>query len=81
MGAHLVAWIACFSLLGSIGSVAGAGLMLLFPASAIRRVILPCLVSYATVARSRPRTRSRAALLFVGQRSCDRAAGNRALRP
>jgi zinc and cadmium transporter len=43
---HLLAWIATFSMLGSIASVAAAGLMLLFPA-AIRRILVPCLISYA----------------------------------
>ena len=36
-----------FSILGSIGAVAGASLMLLFPDS-IRRTLVPVLVSYAT---------------------------------
>jgi zinc and cadmium transporter len=43
----LVAWIVGFSLLGSLGAVAGAAAMLLFP-DAIRRVIVPCILSYAT---------------------------------
>ena len=40
-------WIIGFSFLGSIGAVAGAALMLLFPDS-IRRTLVPSLVSYAT---------------------------------
>jgi zinc and cadmium transporter len=40
-------WIIGFSVLGSIGAVAGAALMLLFPDS-IRRTLVPVLVSYAT---------------------------------
>jgi zinc and cadmium transporter len=43
----LLPWIAAFSLLGSVVSVGAAGLMLLFPV-AVRRVLLPCLISYAT---------------------------------
>lgn len=43
----MLLWIAGFSLLGSVGAVAGAGLFLLFP-TRIRRVLVPCLVSYAT---------------------------------
>lgn len=40
-------WIIVFSLLGSVGAVAGAGLMLLF-AEGVRKVLVPNLVSYAT---------------------------------
>jgi len=40
-------WIIGFSVLGSVGAVAGAALMLLFPDS-VRRTLVPCLVSYAT---------------------------------
>lgn len=40
-------WIIAFSLLGSIGSVAGAALLLIIPAG-IRRILVPNLVSYAT---------------------------------
>jgi zinc and cadmium transporter len=36
-----------FSMLGSIGSVAGAALLLLFPEN-IRKILVPCLISYAT---------------------------------
>lgn len=42
----LLLWIIVFSSLGSIGAIAGAALMLLFPAN-IRRLVVPCLVSYA----------------------------------
>jgi zinc and cadmium transporter len=40
-------WIIGFSVLGSIGAVAGAALLLLFPDS-VRRSLVPSLVSYAT---------------------------------
>lgn len=40
-------WIVVFSLLGSIGAIAGAGLLLAFPAM-IRRTIVPYLISYAS---------------------------------
>jgi zinc and cadmium transporter len=43
----MIFWIIGFSILGSIGAVAGAALMLLFPES-IRRTLVPVLVSYAT---------------------------------
>ena len=43
----MLAWIIGFSLLGSIGAVAGASLLLLFP-DGMRKVLVPCLVSYAT---------------------------------
>jgi zinc and cadmium transporter len=43
----MIWWIIGFSILGSIGAVAGAALMLLFPDS-IRRTLVPALVSYAT---------------------------------
>jgi zinc and cadmium transporter len=43
----MLLWIIGFSILGSIGAVAGAALMLLFPDN-IRRVLVPGLVSYAT---------------------------------
>jgi len=43
----LILWILVFSLLGSIGAVAGAGLMLALPAM-IRGRLLPYLISYAT---------------------------------
>ncbi len=36
-----------FSLLGSIGAIAGAALFLFFP-EGIRKVLVPCLISYAT---------------------------------
>lgn len=43
----LLGWIIVFSILGSLGAIAGAALMLLFPANA-RKSILPYLISYAT---------------------------------
>ncbi len=43
----LLGWIIVFSILGSLGAIAGAALMLLFPKNA-RKSILPCLISYAT---------------------------------
>jgi zinc and cadmium transporter len=43
----LLPWIIGFSVFGSVGAVAGAGAMLLFP-EAVRRRIVPALVSYAT---------------------------------
>jgi len=42
----LLAWIIAFALLGSIGAAAGAALLLLFP-RAIRRDLVPALISYA----------------------------------
>jgi zinc and cadmium transporter len=43
----MLAWIVPFSLLGSVGAVAVSAVLLLFPAGT-RRVLVPCLVSYAT---------------------------------
>jgi len=43
----MIAWIIGFSLLGSIGALAGASLLLLFP-DGMRKVLVPYLVSYAT---------------------------------
>jgi zinc and cadmium transporter len=43
----LLTWIIIFSVLGSIGAIAGAALLLLFP-QAIRQSLLPLLLSYAT---------------------------------
>lgn len=43
----MLPWIAAFSILGSIGAVTGAALFLLFP-EGVRRVLVPCLISYAT---------------------------------
>lgn len=43
----LFIWIVGFSLMGSIGSIAGAALFMLFP-EGIRRFLVPILVSYAT---------------------------------
>ena len=40
-------WIIGFSLLGSMGALAGAALFLLFP-EGIRKDLVPCLISYAT---------------------------------
>ena len=40
-------WVLGFSLLGSIGSVAGAALLLVFP-DAVRRKFVPCLISFAS---------------------------------
>lgn len=42
----MLLWIIGFSVLGSIGAVAGAALMLLFP-EGIRWTLVPCLISYA----------------------------------
>ena len=39
-------WIIAFTLLGSVGAILGAALLLLFP-QAVRKVLLPYLVSYA----------------------------------
>jgi zinc and cadmium transporter len=43
----LIVWIIFFSVLGSIGAIAGAGLMLTLPAM-LRGHLLPYLISYAT---------------------------------
>lgn len=43
----MLLWIVGFSLLGSVGALAGAALFLFFP-EGIRKVLVPCLVSYAT---------------------------------
>jgi len=43
----LFAWILAFSLLGSVGAVAGAGLLLAFP-TAVRKALVPILIGYAT---------------------------------
>lgn len=43
----MLLWIIGFSVLGSIGAIAGAGLLLIFP-DRIRRVLVPSLISYAT---------------------------------
>ena len=43
----LFLWIIIFSTLGSVGAIAGAALLLLFPDS-MRKRLLPCLLSYAT---------------------------------
>ena len=43
----MLSWIVGFSLLGSLGAIGGAAVFLFFPAS-IQRLLVPCLVSYAT---------------------------------
>ena len=43
----LLTWIVVFSVLGGVGAIAGAALLLLFPQST-RKILLPCLLSYAT---------------------------------
>ena len=43
----LLGWIIIFSILGSIGAIAGSAVMLLFPEHT-RKTLLPCLISYAT---------------------------------
>jgi zinc and cadmium transporter len=43
----LLSWIIVFSILGSVGAIAGAALLLLFPEQT-RKSLLPCLLSYAT---------------------------------
>lgn len=43
----MLLWIITFSVLGSVGAVAAAALFLVFP-EGIRKVLVPCLVSYAT---------------------------------
>jgi zinc and cadmium transporter len=45
--AMVFAWILVFSLLGSVGAVAGAGLLLAFP-DPIRQRLVPVLISYAS---------------------------------
>jgi len=42
----LLTWIIVFSILGSVGAIAGAALLLLFQ-EGTRRILLPCLLSYA----------------------------------
>ena len=43
----LLTWIIVFSILGSIGAIGGAALLLIFPAP-VRKTLLPGLLSYAT---------------------------------
>ncbi|MDO8844095.1 hypothetical protein [Methylicorpusculum sp.] len=43
----MLLWIMGFSALGSVGAVCCAALFLFFPES-IRKVLIPCLISYAT---------------------------------
>jgi len=42
----MLLWIIGFSILGSVGAIAGAALLLLFPDN-VRKTLVPCLVSYA----------------------------------
>ena len=49
---RMLLWIIGFSLLGSVGAIAGAALLLLFP-DGIRRTLVPSLVSYAKNNESR----------------------------
>ena len=42
----MLLWIIGFSVLGSVGAVAGAALFLFFP-TGIRKILVPCLISYA----------------------------------
>lgn len=43
----LIIWIIIFSILGSVGSVSGSALLMVFP-EGVRRILTPCFVSYAT---------------------------------
>ncbi|MHB9112346.1 MAG: ZIP family metal transporter [Thermoleophilia bacterium] len=43
----MLLWIMGFSILGSVGAIAAAALFLFFP-EGIRKVLVPCLISYAT---------------------------------
>jgi zinc and cadmium transporter len=43
----LLSWIIVFSILGSVGAILGAAMLLSFPAK-MRTTLLPCLLSYAT---------------------------------
>lgn len=43
----MLLWIIGFSLLGSVGAIGGASLFLSFP-EGVRKVLVPCLISYAT---------------------------------
>ncbi len=43
----ILTWIIVFSILGSVGAIIGAALLLTFPAR-MRKTLLPCLLSYAT---------------------------------
>ncbi len=42
-----ITWIITFSILGSVGAIGGAALLLLFPEE-VRKTLVPCLISYAT---------------------------------
>jgi zinc and cadmium transporter len=44
---QMLLWIIGFSLLGSIGAIAGAALLLFFP-EGVRKTLVPSLISYAT---------------------------------
>ncbi|SFU77322.1 zinc and cadmium transporter [Nitrosospira multiformis] len=41
----MLLWIIGFSILGSLGAIAGAALLLLFP-DKVRKTLVPCLISY-----------------------------------
>ena len=43
---HLILWIIIFSILGSVGAVGGAALLLLFPEE-VRKTLVPSLISFA----------------------------------
>jgi len=43
----LLLWVVVFSALGSLGAITGAAALLFFP-EGIRKVVVPCLISYAT---------------------------------
>jgi zinc and cadmium transporter len=43
----ILSLIIIFSFLGSVGSVGGAALLLVFP-ERVRKTLVPCLISYAT---------------------------------
>lgn len=43
----VLGWIVLFSVLGSVGAIAGAALLLIFQ-EGTRKILLPCLLSYAT---------------------------------
>jgi zinc transporter ZupT len=47
MPSMLLTWIIFFSVLGSLGATGAAAMMLFFP-DGVRKVLIPCLVSYAT---------------------------------
>lgn len=43
----LFGWIISFSILGSVGAISGAAMLLVFP-EGVRKKLLPSLISYAT---------------------------------